>query len=179
MAEAANRQVWTGRAVFLALAFGIIFIQLLPLDQRPTLFSPPDLLLAATFVWVARRPDYVPFYVVAGVFFLADLLFQRPPGLIAALVLIASEIIRSRAMTLREMPLVAEFGLIAGAVIGVAAINRATLAVVLTPQPYQVLELLHILATLVAIPFVMLAAQYIFGVRRPTPGQVDKLGQRI
>lgn len=179
MAEAASRHIWTARGTFLLICFGIMFIQLLPLDQRPTLMTPPDLLLVVTFVWIARRPDYVPFYVVAGVFFLADLLLQRPPGLIAALVLIASEIIRSRAVSLRDMPLAAEFGLIATAVVAIAAVNRATLAVVLTPLPYQVIELLHILATIVAIPFVMLIAHIIFGVRRPAPGQTDSRGQRI
>jgi len=178
MAEPANRQVWVGRAIFLGLACLIIFIQLLPLDQRPSLFSPPDVLLVFTLVWVARRPDYVPFVVVGAVFFLADLLFQRPPGLMAALVLIASEIIRARVRAMRDVSLIAEFGLIAVAVIVIAAINRAVLAIVLNPIPYQVLELLHILATLVAIPFVMGAAQYIFGVRHTTPGQYENTGLR-
>jgi len=85
MAEPASRQVWIGRGIFAGLAFVIIFLQLLPLDQRPTLFSPPDFLLAFTLVWVARRPDFVPFLLIGCVFFLADLLFQRPPGLFAAL----------------------------------------------------------------------------------------------
>ncbi|SEV91756.1 rod shape-determining protein MreD [Cognatiyoonia koreensis] len=179
MAELAKRQVWTGRGIYLALAITIIFIQLLPLDQRPTLFSPPDFLLVLTLVWVARRPDFVPFYMIGTVFFLTDLLFQRPPGLMSALVLIASEVIRSRAQSIRDLPFLGEFGLVAFAVIAVAAVNRATLAIVLTPQPYQLLELLHILATLIAIPFVMFSAQFIFGVRRPAPGQVDSMGQRL
>lgn len=179
MAERVSRQIWASRAVFLGIAFGIIFVQLLPLDQRPTLFSPPDLLLVTTLVWIARRPEFVPFYIVGALFFLTDLLFQRPPGLMAALVLIASEVIRSRAQTMRDLPVIAEISLIAGAVVAIAAINRATLALVLTPLPYQVLELLHILATIVAIPFVMLAAQFIFGIRRPAPGEVDRMGQRI
>lgn len=178
MAETASRQVWIGRSIYLGLVFAVIFIQLLPLDQRPTLFSPPDVLLALTLVWVARRPDFVPFVMIGFVFFLADLLFQRPPGLFAALVVIASEVIRSRARTLREMTILGEFGMIAIAVIVIALVNRAVLAMVLAPQVSQVQVILHILATLVAIPFVMGVAQFIFGVRRPVPGQFETKGLR-
>lgn len=179
MAEPVSRQVWVGRAVYLGITCLIIFVQLMPLDQRPTIFSPPDLLLVVSLVWVARRPDYVPFLVLGLVFFFADLLFQRPPGLFAALVLIGSEVIRARSRSLRETSIFGEFTMIAVVIIGITALNRAVLALSLTPQVYQVLALLHLLATLVAIPFVMGAAQYIFGVRRPVPGQVDSLGQRI
>jgi len=178
MAEPASRQVWIGRGIFAGLAFVIIFLQLLPLDQRPTLFSPPDFLLTFTLVWVARRPDFVPFLLIGCVFFLADLLFQRPPGLFAALVVTASEIIRSRARTLRETTVFGEFGMIAIAVIAIAVVNRTVLALVLTPQASQAQVILHILATLVAIPFVMGAAQFIFGVRRPVPGQFETKGLR-
>ena len=178
MVETASRQVWIGHAVYLGIAFLVIFVQLLPLDQRPTLFSPPDILLALTLVWVARRPDYVPFVLIGCVFFLADLLFQRPPGLFAALVVIASEVIRGRARTLRETTIFGEFGMIAIAVIAIALVNRAVLALVLTPQVSQVHEILHILATLGAIPFVMGAAQFVFGVRRPVPGQFETKGLR-
>lgn len=178
MAETASRQVWIGRGIYLALVFAVIFVQLLPLDQRPGLFSPPDILLALTLVWVARRPDYVPFFMIGLVFFLADLLFQRPPGLFAALVVIATEIIRSRARALRETTIFGEFGMIAIVVIVIALVNRATLALVLTPQVSQVQTILHILATLVAIPFVMGMAQFIFGVRRPGPGQFETKGLR-
>lgn len=178
MAETASRQVWIGRGIYLGIVFLIIFLQLLPLDQRPTLFSAPDLLLAVSLVWVARRPDFVPFVMIGCVFFLADLLFQRPPGLFAALVVIASEIIRGRARTLRETTIFGEFGMIAIAVIGIALVNRAVLALVLTPQASQAQVILHILATLVAIPFVMGVAQFIFGVRRPVPGQFETKGLR-
>jgi len=63
MAETASRQVWIGRGIYLGLAALVIFVQLLPLDQRPTLFSPPDILLVLTLVWAARRPDFVPFVI--------------------------------------------------------------------------------------------------------------------
>lgn len=178
MAETAGRQVWIGRGIYLGLAALVIFVQLLPLDQRPTLFSPPDILLVLTLVWAARRPDFVPFVIIGLVFFLADLLFQRPPGLFAALVVIATEIIRSRARTLREMTIFGECGMIAIAVIVIMLVNRAVLALVLTPQASQVQTILHILATVVAIPFIMGIAQFIFGVRRPVPGQFETKGLR-
>jgi len=68
--------------------------------------------------------------------------------------------------------------MIAIAVIAIAVVNRTVLALVLTPQASQAQVILHILATLVAIPFVMGAAQFIFGVRRPVPGQFETKGLR-
>jgi len=68
--------------------------------------------------------------------------------------------------------------MIAIAVIVIMLVNRAVLALVLTPQASQVQTILHILATVVAIPFIMGIAQFIFGVRRPVPGQFETKGLR-
>jgi len=86
MAELAPAKVWMNRAVFVLLAFVLVVVQLVPLDMRPVIWAMPDFLLVVTLVWVTRRPDYLPILVIAGIFLMADLPFQRPPGLFAALV---------------------------------------------------------------------------------------------
>ena len=179
MADAPNMQVWTGRAIFLGLCLFLIFVQLLPLDARPETVPWPDLLLLATLVWVARRPDYVPVLVIGVVFFLTDLLFQRPPGLWTALVLLATEAIRARALRLRSAPLVIEWGTIAGAILIITFAYRMVLLIALSPTPPLGLTLLQMIMTLLAYPVVALFAHYMFRVSRPAPGAVDSLGHRL
>ena len=72
MADSPVARIWIGRAVYLAVAMAIIFLQLLPLDTAPPEWAPPDVLLAVTLAWVARRPEFLPFFVVFLVFLLTD-----------------------------------------------------------------------------------------------------------
>ena len=84
--------------------------------------------------WAARRPDTLPALVALGVFLLADFLFQRPPGLYAALVLLMTEWLRRRSPRLRHGAFAGEW-LAAGigmAFVGLA--SRAVLALLLVPQ---------------------------------------------
>ena len=77
MAETPAAQVMIGRMAFAALAAGLVFVQLLPLNLEPVRLPAPDLLLASTMLWVARRPDLAPFMLIAAVFLLTDLLFHQ------------------------------------------------------------------------------------------------------
>jgi rod shape-determining protein MreD len=94
MADQRPARIWVMRSLYLAVSFLIIFLYLLPLATTPTRWAAPDLIIALTFAWAMRRPEYVPALCVGGIVLLADLLFQRPPGLLAVLVLIASETLR-------------------------------------------------------------------------------------
>lgn len=179
MADTPATQVVIGRAVFIALVAVLIFAQLVPLNLEPGGWAPPDLLLAVTVAWVARRPDYAPFYVVAVVFLLSDLLFQRPPGLWAALVLVMTEVIRTRALSIRNMPLALEWGSVAVGIVAITLANRVVLAIVMLPQAPLGLTLIQMLMTIAAYPVVVIVAQYLFGVARPAPGAVDSLGHRL
>lgn len=179
MADAPTTRVWLGRLVFVCLALGLIFAQLLPLNTRPTVWAAPNWLLLATLAWVARRPDYVPFTVVAAVFLLTDLLFQRPPGLWAALVVILSEMLRRRASGIRNMPLALEWGTVALGIVAITLINRAALTVVMMQQAPLGLTLIQMVMTIIFYPLVVAIAHYIFGVSRPALGQVDSRGHRL
>ncbi len=179
MAENPTARVWIGRAVYLALALAIIFVQLMPLDTAPPGWAPPDLLLALTLAWVARRPEFLPFSVVFCVFLLTDLLFQRPPGLWAALVVILTEAVRSRSRGLRNVPLALEWGTVATGIVAITLANRLVLAVVMTPQAPLTLTLTQMVLTILIYPVVVGVAQLLFGLTRPAPGQVDSLGHRL
>ena len=179
MAETPSAQIWIGRTIFVLLCFVIIFFQLLPLDTRPQFIPWPDFLLAVTLVWVARRPDYAPFVVIGALFFLTDLFYQRPPGLWAALVLVLTEFLRARAIRIRNMPIMFEWGTVALGVLAVTLAYRFILMISLTPQAPLGMTLIQMLMTIAAYPFVALVAHFVFRVTRPTPGAVDSLGHRL
>ena len=179
MADSPAARIWIGRAVYLAVATAIVFLQLLPIDTAPPAWAPPDLLLAVTLAWVARRPEFLPFFVVFLVFLLTDLLFQRPPGLWAALVLILTETVRSRSRGLRNVPLALEWGTVATGIVAITLGNRLVLAIVMTPQAPLTPTLVQMVLTIVIYPVVVVVAQVLFGLTRPAPGQVDSLGHRL
>ena len=179
MAETPSGQLWIGRATYLALAFVIVFAQLLPIDARPDNWPFPDLLLAATFVWVVRRPDFAPVIVIGVIFLLTDLLFQRPPGLWAALVVIATEIVRNRSKGLRDFPILLECVTVAGAIVALVVANRLVLSMAMTPQAPLGPTLIQMIGTILIYPVMILIARFVFGVRRPALGEVDTYGHRI
>jgi len=179
MVEAPTSRVWVGRLIFLAIALVLIFARLLPLDTRPPIWAAPDWLLAATLAWVVRRPDYAPVFVIAGLFLLTDILFQRPPGLVAALVVILTEMLRARALSIRDMPLALEWGWVATGIIGVTLLDRLVQTVVMTPQAPLGLTLIQMIMTIIFYPLVVAIAHFIFGVTRPALGQVDNRGHRL
>ncbi|WP_439156011.1 rod shape-determining protein MreD [Yoonia sp.] len=179
MGDVLTASTWAKRLVFVALAFLILVVQLVPLDMRPSRWAPPDLLLAFTLAWVARRPDYLPVMVIAGLFLIADLLFQRPPGLWAALVVILTETLRRRARELRNMPLVLEWGTIAFGIVAITLANRVVLAVLMTPQAPLGLAFSQMVLTIAIYPLIIFVSHYLLGVRRLAPGAVDGKGHKL
>lgn len=179
MADLWDARLWIRRAAFVLLACGITVAHLVPLDLRPLTWAPPDLLLALTCVWVARRPDYLPVYIVAGVFFVTDLLLQRPPGLWTALVVLLTEAIRSRHYDLRAMPFLAEWSYIAIGLTVITLANRVVFAIVVLPQAPLGLTMMQLAGTIAIYPLAIVVAQYVFGVARPAPGDLRKIGQRL
>ena len=179
MADTLTASTWGKRIVFVGLAFIIIVMQLVPLDMRPASWAPPDLLLAVTLAWVARRPDYLPVGVIAALFLMTDLLFQRPPGLWAALVVILTETLRRRSREMRGMPLALEWGTIAFGIVAITLANRLVLAVVMTPQAPLGLTLSQMVLTIMIYPIAVFVTHFLLGVRRPAPGAVDGRGQKL
>ena len=160
------------------LASIVTITQLVPLNLQPAGWAAPDLLLAMTCVWVARRPSYVPVYIVAAVFFATDLLFQRPPGLWAALVVLLSEAIRTRHRELRSMSFAAEWAFVALGLVTITLANRIVLAIVMTPLAPLGLTMMQLGGTVLIYPLVVFVAHYLLGVAYAAPGDMRKIGQR-
>lgn len=189
MAERSASHLWLMRCLYLLLCMSLIFLHLLPFDtSRPsplensTLFEriwvAPDLTLALTCAWVIRRPEFVPPLLVAGVFVVTDLLYQRPPGLWAALVLMGTETLRARAAGLRDLTFPVELVTVAVTLSVMTMGYLLLLALLLIDRPPLSLGLMQLFVTLVCYPLVVYVSQIVFGVRKQVPGDVDALVNR-
>lgn len=178
MADRGAAHVWTMRAVFVGLCALVAFLRLLPLDTWPRGWAGPDLFVALVLAWTLRRPEFVPPLLVAAVLLLCDLLFQRPPGLWAALVLIGSQTLRRRAPELRDLTFVMEWASVATTLIAMTVVYRIVLAITLVDQAPLGLSLMETIATLAVYPLVVLVSQSVLGVRKAAPGDLDSLRPR-
>ena len=179
MADTPTSELWSMRAAYIGLAILIVFVQLIPLQTTPRDWAPPDLIVAMTFAWALRRPEYVPSLAIAGVMLFADLMLHRPPGLMAALVLIAASSLKRQAMQVRDEGVMSEALLIVIAVVGTALLHRTILAILLVPNAPLGLTMVQVGMTILAYPFVVLISQLFFGVRARAPGDQATGGARL
>jgi rod shape-determining protein MreD len=179
MAESATARRLLGCTIFLTLALAVAFIRLLPLGQGVGGVPGPDLLVALAFAWVLRRPGYVPVTVVAAVMLVADFLFMRPPGLWAAITVVGVEFLRNREPAFRDLPFLAEWGMVASLLLGMTLANALVQLVLMVDQPSLGLTLLQLIATIMAYPLVVAVTVFALGLRRAAPGAVDDRGHRL
>ncbi len=178
MASGQRARVWLMRGAFTLLALIIMFFQLLPLETQPRKWAPPDLIMGLAFVWALRRPDYVPAVLLAAVLLLADLLFQRPPGLLALLIILACEILKVRILSNRETTFLAEWLEVALAIAAVTTLNRVVLNLTGVAQASLTLTMIQMIMTIGIYPILIAFSQTVLGVRKLTPVEADAIGNR-
>ncbi len=176
MASTAPSRIWGMRMAFLGICLLIIFFHLLPLDTLPRRWAPPDLLLCLVFSWSVRRPDFVPVASVAGIMLLGDLLFHRPPGLLALLVVIGNEYMRRQSGHSRDMSFMGEWVTAAATITVITIANRLVLGATGVQQAALGLILIQMIMTVFAYPLVALVSQNLLGVRRLAPSDLDAMG---
>jgi rod shape-determining protein MreD len=179
MAEPLPSSVWSYRLLYVALAVFLLFLRLLPLGSVAGRWPGPDLLLCLTLVWVMRRPDYVPALLIAVVVLLEDMLLMRPPGLWAAMVVLAAEFLRARAALTRELTFAVEWLLVGGVMLAATVGYRLVMALTMLPQVSLGQTLVQALATILCYPVVVVASRAAFGVRKPATGETDAYGRRM
>jgi rod shape-determining protein MreD len=178
MDSLSQSHIWIMRLWFVMLALVILFFHLLPLETLPRRWAPPDLLIALVFAWSMRRPDFVPALSIAAIMLLADLMLQRPPGLLAVLVVLGSEHLKNRSSGAGETGFVGEWITVCLVILVVTVLYRLTLTITLVQQAQPSLTLIQMLLTMAAYPVVALVTQSLMGVRRLSPGDADTLGAR-
>ena len=177
MMESAATRLWLMRTTYVMLALVIFFFRLLPLDMTPPLWAGPDVLLALTFAWALRRPEYVPVLSVGLVMLLADLLFQRPPGLWAALAVVATGMMKSRARGLRDQTFAMEWLSVGIMIVGLVLGYRLIMSLAMVPQAPIGLTTIRAVMTVLIYPVVVAGSVFVFDVRKSTPGEVDATGK--
>lgn len=178
MVERSTTRLWLMRGLFFSLSGALIFWRLLPLDTLPDGFAGPDLMVALACAWVLRRPEFAPPLLIGGMILLADFLFQRPPGLFAALVVVATEALKARAPGLRDMTFPPEWLTVAMAMTAVWLVYRIVLAALLVDQAPLGLSALQLFMTVIIYPAVVLLCSSALGVRKIRPGDAESLGVR-
>ena len=168
-------RLWTMRLLFLGLGFFVMFLALLPLETTPRRWAGPDFLVLLAVVWTIRRPEYAPALSLAALFLLADFLFMRPPGALTAIVVVAGEFLRRRAVFLRDATFMMDWLAAAGAIAGIALAYRTFLAVFLVEQVPLGLTLIQVIVTVAFYPLVVAVCRFAFGLRKATPGEIDAL----
>ncbi|MEO1108693.1 MAG: rod shape-determining protein MreD [Pseudomonadota bacterium] len=169
---------WAMRGLYVMIAFLVLFLHLLPLNAQPDRWPFPDVTIALTFAWVLRRPEYVPTLLIAAVMLMADLLLQRPPGLLAALVVLGAAYLRGAAPSMRDAGFVGEWISISVVTAAVFLGNRIILAIASIDQAAFGPVLFQLIVTIVAYPVIVLLSQSVFGVRRVSAADASVAGAR-
>ena len=151
---------------YVVACLGLMALRLMPHHLRPGGWPAPDLVISLTFAWVLRRPEHVPLLLVVAIGLLSDLLYQRPPGPMAALIVLASDVLRGRGLTPRPLMPMMEWGLVAILCLGMTLAHWAILGVTLVPQPALRYELWQAAMTILSYPLVV-AALRASGIRKP------------
>lgn len=176
MVDPVSLHLWSWRLLYPLICAVIVFAQLIPLQTTPMDIPPPDLLIALTCAWVVRRPDQVPVVSVALVFFLTDILLQRPPGLGVALMIVATEFLRSRSPFMREFPFLLEWGVVTVVIITLALGVRLPMQMLmLSPPPFD-LSAREVLVTTLAYPACAAFCHFVLKVRYLHPGDRESSG---
>jgi rod shape-determining protein MreD len=169
------QHVWTYRALFIVLCLAVMTFKLLPLGLGDTGLPGPDVLLALTLAWLLRQPAVVPVLSIVAVFLLADFLLQRPPGLWTLLVIVFSESLRRRRLTMTEFPFLVEWSAFAGAVFSMIILNRFVLWVLMVDLDPLGLTLTHAIVTTMIYPLVVVVSKFLFGLRKIGPAEAEAL----
>ena len=170
---------WGYRALFLGLALFILFVRLLPMGSEPGDLPGPDLLLCMMLAWMMRRPDFLPVGLIVAVTLAEDLILLRPPGLWTALVVLATEFLRSRNALTRELNFVVEWLLASGLMVAMMLAYRLAFAVALLPQVPFGFAVVQVIWSILVYPVVVGLSRLAFDLRKPATGEVDDYGRRL
>ena len=126
-----------------------------------------------------RRPDYLPVLLIAAVVLLEDLIVLRPPGLWTGLVVLVSEIIRSRVALTRELNFGVEWLLVSAMMVVLLIVYRLAFGLVLLPQPPFGFAMVQVLWSILCYPLVVFLSRVVLDLYKPGMGEVDAYGRRL
>jgi rod shape-determining protein MreD len=172
MVESPTTRFWLYQAVYLGLSMLVLVAVLLPLPRIAGRLPGPDILFALTLAWTVRRPYYLPVLLIAGTFFLQDLLLSRPPGVWAMLVVLCRALIR-------ELNFLTEWLLMSGLILAALVFNHMILLIFWVPTPGFGQLLVQSLWSILAYPVIVWLVQAVLKLRKPATGEIDAYGRTL
>lgn len=154
-------------SIFILISLIFLFFRMLPLDLVARNWTAPDLLICFMLVWSMRKPEAIPAILIASIFLLQDFLFQRPPGLYAALALLACEWSRRQALRAEEFPFLIEWLTASMAILALFVGYRLLLSLSITSLPPLRLSLFELITTIFSYPIVVGICRYVLRLRSP------------
>lgn len=179
MVDPVAARLWLYRLAFLGLAAAILIVRILPVGGDAGAWPGPDLMLCLMLAWVNRRPDYLPALMIALVVLVEDLILMRPPGLWAAIVLVATEFLRSRVALTRELGFLAEWLMTGIVIVAMLLAYRLGMALAFLDQPPFGMAFAQTAMTILCYPLVTGLLHLALQLRKPSTGEVDAFGRRL
>ncbi|MCJ8138840.1 rod shape-determining protein MreD [Falsirhodobacter halotolerans] len=170
---------WLLRCLYVALGMVLITANLLPLGGMAGGWPGPAVLLCITLAWTLRRPDAMAVWLIALVILTEDFLLMRPPGLWAALTVLATEFLRRRPAFTRELNWIGEWALMAVLIVAMTLAYRFVFSAAFLPQVPLGYAMLEALATILCYPVVVAISTWGLGLHKPATGEIDAYGRRM
>ena len=126
-------QGWLYRLVYFVLCFMILGTSSVPGMLVNIPVYGPDLIYCLTAVWLVRRPDHLPPYLVVGIFLLRDILLGLPPGLWTAAMLATGLLLNVLHAWLKTRSFVTEWAVVSVSYMVMLLGMQAAQAVALLP----------------------------------------------
>lgn len=155
--------------MLLGAAVFFIFVEILPLGTGTRSLPTPDLVLCLLLAWALRRPEFVPFPVVALIGLTTDFLFLRAPGLWTIVLILTIEAARRQVRSDRTISPLEEMVMVLGFASAAILGNALLLLFFGVAGPSLGSVTLGLVFTVLAYPLVALATVFIFRVNRIDP----------
>ena len=161
--------------IFIFISTLFLFLRLLPIDLIARNWAFPDFLICFMLAWSMRKPEAIPAILIALIFLLEDFLFQRPPGLYAALALLACEWSKRQALSAEEFPFLIEWLVAIISIFALFVSYRLLLYLSFTALPPLRLGLFELFGTIISYPAAVGICRYILRMRSPRSNSLDKI----
>jgi len=168
----ASIRIWLYQALFLALAFALMSISMMPPRSQQPVLPQPDILFCLIAAWTMRQPDYVRPVMIIVTVLLSEIMFLKPPGLWTALVLLATEFLRSSVDRIRYQAFTFEWILFSATFAAAMILYQLVLVITFVPVLEPGSAALHVLVTIIAYPVIVMISNTVFRVRKAGPAEL-------
>ena len=171
--------IWVRQLLLILFAALVVFYKLIPFTLEPTELPAPDILFCVISALIIRRPEIVPFWIIAIIYFGFDVFLMQPPGVWTACILIATEVTRANRDTFRENLFLFEWFYLCLIFCLALLANRIFWAVSLVPTPPVSILFWEFFFTALAYPVVLFIITYILRIKKPVLGALGMKGQKL